>query len=420
MKRLLTSAVVVLVVGSGSEAEAQEMMRRASRFDLGVYGGGAYTTPWFSSQSGTVSGGTFTATGEEESFAIGFAPIFGANATYWATPNFGLRLHGAYMPSDLPEAGNDGGGTGNGGDDSGYVLNNYFYDLSLIFRLPGLPLLSTLSSNLYGWAGGGGLTSNLAGETGPRGEVCQPRLLREGACLTYDPEFASVGQGVVGIGGDVVSLTANLGVFFEAAAHIYDSPVHVGDAFVPPVRVPTGGTARVANDRYAVTPRLVLGIKAAFGEFGGAPMVAPLPPVVAPPPPPPPAAPAMQTIRVCVVEGTALREVEAMYNPATGDTMVAGQRFSMAFPATAPAYAAGATWFINNEPIMMNRRRYVKFGLPRVVSPTDVRRIGEHQGVGVFADATATGTPDVIYIPVRPGCEFQPYQYEVPARGVRG
>jgi hypothetical protein len=40
--------------------------------------------------------------------------------------------------------------------------------------------------------------------------------------------------------------------------------------------------------------------------------------------------------------------------------------------------------------------------------------------VGVFTEASATGTPDVIYIPVRPGCEFQPYQYEVPARGVRG
>jgi hypothetical protein len=27
---------------------------------------------------------------------------------------------------------------------------------------------------------------------------------------------------------------------------------------------------------------------------------------------------------------------------------------------------------------------------------------------------------DVIYIPVRPGCEFQPYQTEVKTGGVRG
>jgi hypothetical protein len=411
MRRLLTSAAVVLVVGWGSDAGAQEMTGpRASRFDLGIYGGGAYTTPWFTSRTGTVANGAFTETGEAESYAIGFAPVFGANATYWATPYFGVRLHGAYMPSDLPE----GDGTaGDGGDDSGYVLNNYFYDLGLVFRLPGLPVLSALSSNLYGWVGGGGLTTNLAGPAG----TCQPRLLAAGACLTSDPEHASVGQGVVGIGGDLVSLSANVGLFVEAAAHIYDSPVHVGDGFVSPVRVPTGTTVRVADDRYAVTPRLVLGIKAAFGEFE-----APVPPVAPPPPvevPPPPAPPAMQTIRVCVVEGTGLREVEAMYDPATGDTTVAGQPFAQAYPAT-PGYAAGATWYINDEPVQFMGRRYVRFGLPRVVAPADVARRGEYGGVGVFADASATGTPDVIYVPVRPGCEFQPYQYEVPARGVRG
>ncbi|HEX2190913.1 MAG TPA: hypothetical protein VHG51_18540, partial [Longimicrobiaceae bacterium] len=294
MRRLLTSAAVALVVGWGGDAGAQDA-RRASRFDLGIYGGGAYSTPWFSSRAGTVADGAFTETGDEESHAIGFAPVFGANATYWATPYFGVRLHGAYMPSDLPE----GDGTpGDGGDDGGYALNSYLYDLSLVVRLPWLPLLSSLSSNLYGWVGGGGLTSDLAGEQGG----CQPRLLAAGACLTYDPEFASVGQGVVGIGGDVVSLSASLGLFFEAAAHVYDSPVHTGDDFVPPVRVPTGTTVRVADDRYAVTPRLVLGIKAAFGRFGGGePVAVPPPPVAAPPPPVPPAAPAMQTIRVCVV-----------------------------------------------------------------------------------------------------------------------
>ncbi|HEX2188599.1 MAG TPA: hypothetical protein VHG51_06850, partial [Longimicrobiaceae bacterium] len=138
-----------------------------------------------------------------------------------------------------------------------------------------------------------------------------------------------------------------------------------------------------------------------------------------PPPPPPPAPPAVQTIRVCVVEGTALREVDATYDPATGDTMAAGRPFAAAHPAAA-GYAAGATWYVDNEPVQFMNRRYVKFGLPRVVAPADVARIGEHRGVGVFADASATGAPDVVYVPVRPGCEFQPYQYEVPARGVRG
>ncbi len=120
----------------------------------------------------------------------------------------------------------------------------------------------------------------------------------------------------------------------------------------------------------------------------------------------------VQRMRVCVVEGATLREVEAMYDPATGDTLVAGQAMATAYPASA-GYAAGATWYINNEPIIVNGRRYVRFGLPRVVGVTEVARAGEYQGVGVFTEASATGTPDVVYVPVRPGCEFQPYQLEV-------
>ena len=62
----------------------------------------------------------------------------------------------------------------------------------------------------------------------------------------------------------------------------------------------------------------------------------------------------------------------------------------------------------------------MKYGLPRVLGVTEVSRVGDFMGVGVYAEAGATGTPDVIYIPVRPGCEFQPYQYEVKTGGVRG
>jgi hypothetical protein len=39
--------------------------------------------------------------------------------------------------------------------------------------------------------------------------------------------------------------------------------------------------------------------------------------------------------------------------------------------------------------------------------------------VSLFAEAGQT-RPDVIYVPVRPGCEFQPYQAEVKTGSVRG
>jgi hypothetical protein len=104
-----------------------------------------------------------------------------------------------------------------------------------------------------------------------------------------------------------------------------------------------------------------------------------------------------------------------MYNTQNGDTTVNGQPI----PATT-GYAAGATWYINNEPITVNGRRYVRYGLPRVLGVNEVTRSADYMGVTVFSEAGAQGTPEVLYIPVRPGCEFQPYQLEVKAGGVRG
>jgi hypothetical protein len=119
-------------------------------------------------------------------------------------------------------------------------------------------------------------------------------------------------------------------------------------------------------------------------------------------------------IRVCVVDNGQLREVTARYNTRTGDTTYTGT------PPGTTGYAAGATWYINNEPITVNGRRYVRYGLPRVLGVNEVTRTAEYQGVSVFAEAGAMGTPEVLYVPVRAGCEFQPYQLEVKAGGVRG
>ncbi|HEY0037353.1 MAG TPA: hypothetical protein VGB66_11725, partial [Longimicrobium sp.] len=145
--------------------------------------------------------------------------------------------------------------------------------------------------------------------------------------------------------------------------------------------------------------------------------IPPPPPMVEPaPPPPPPAVNPMRDIQVCVVENGMLRNMTVQYNTQSGDTTMNGQRFAPSMTG----YAAGASWFINNEPVMVMGRRYVKYGLPRVLGVNEVTRVGEYQGVSVFAETGATGTPEVLYVPVRPGCEFQPYQVETKAGAVRG
>jgi hypothetical protein len=65
-------------------------------------------------------------------------------------------------------------------------------------------------------------------------------------------------------------------------------------------------------------------------------------------------------------------------------------------------------------------QRYVKTGLPRIIQPQELTRVGEYQGVSVFAQPGAETPPAVIYLPVRPGCEFQAYQAEEEVIRVRG
>lgn len=72
--------------------------------------------------------------------------------------------------------------------------------------------------------------------------------------------------------------------------------------------------------------------------------------------------------------------------------------------------ARGEAWFINGEPIALGKRRYVKFGLPRGLSPADVEPLQGYMSATVYAEA---GNPkrEVIYVlaDIR-DCTFQPYR----------
>ena len=109
MKRFLTSAAAaaMLVAGTGSGARAQTV------FDLGVYGGGQWSSNWFSIG--------------DEGLGVGPGPIFGAAATFWTTPTFGVRLHGSYFPTGQPQDSDENFG------DAEENLNNWFADLDLVF-----------------------------------------------------------------------------------------------------------------------------------------------------------------------------------------------------------------------------------------------------------------------------------------------
>jgi len=71
-------------------------------------------------------------------------------------------------------------------------------------------------------------------------------------------------------------------------------------------------------------------------------------------------------------------------------------------------YAERADWFVNGEPFSFSTLRYVKYGLPRELSPDSLQRIAVLRGVPVYAEAGAPSTPEILYVPVRPAI-YQPY-----------
>src|SRR5690606_22166831 len=183
-----------------------------------------------------------------------------------------------------------------------------------------------------------------------------PYATRAGACLPLDWEKATVGQGTAGLGWDVVSLTDKIGLFTELAGYVYDSPFHTGTAWAPAV---AGAEDR---DTWGLTGRLTAGLKVGFGSRAPvvvAPPMPPPPPPAPPAPPPPPPPPATRDISVCVVENGGLQTVTATFNPANNDTTVSGQAFATRYPASAPNYAAGATWFINTDTLTLNNSEFV-------------------------------------------------------------
>jgi hypothetical protein len=87
---------------------------------------------------------------------------------------------------------------------------------------------------------------------------------------------------------------------------------------------------------------------------------------------------------------------------------VRAEPLTLPIPPGAPA-AAGADWFVDNEPILFAGIRYIKYALPRTLAPGDVTRVGTLHGVGLYAETGETGSAEVLYVPVAPGFEFQPY-----------
>jgi hypothetical protein len=123
--------------------------------------------------------------------------------------------------------------------------------------------------------------------------------------------------------------------------------------------------------------------------------------------------PAWYDISICLLEKDKLINMPVKYHSGTGDTMVFYKdrriHFRDAYKYQS-LYAGAKKWFINSDPIKLNNQTYEKYGLPRILTVDDIVKATEYNGVPVFYERGIKTVPEVIYIPVRIGCEFQPYQ----------
>jgi antitoxin component YwqK of YwqJK toxin-antitoxin module len=119
-------------------------------------------------------------------------------------------------------------------------------------------------------------------------------------------------------------------------------------------------------------------------------------------------------VNQCVIENGTLKMVVTDYDPGTGiySLTVNGTKklFDDAYPQNSKDYAASATWYINNEAIIVNGHKYVKYGFPRILSTTDIEKAVPYKGLWVYVETGLKGDAEVIYLPAKRGCEFQPYE----------
>lgn len=133
-----------------------------------------------------------------------------------------------------------------------------------------------------------------------------------------------------------------------------------------------------------------------------------------------------QEVRVCAAVGDELRDFIGWIDPHTGDTLVAGRPLRDVIPAT--EYAEDQRWFEEHEVVRVapHPYRYMKYGLPRSLSPSDLREpglrwVGKVRGVDVFVERDQKEMRNaVIYVAFSAGCIFQPYEDTALYGPVRG
>ena len=123
-----------------------------------------------------------------------------------------------------------------------------------------------------------------------------------------------------------------------------------------------------------------------------------------------PPLPAGDTATICLSNGMPA----PILITASGDTLVGEARVSL--KAVRPILAFAGTYAEQwPDTVRFERRVYRRSGVARKRDCDELKHVGEHNGVAIYADVTAPQPLPAISVPVRAGF-FQTYTLPTPAR----
>ncbi len=113
-------------------------------------------------------------------------------------------------------------------------------------------------------------------------------------------------------------------------------------------------------------------------------------------------------VEVCLSTGVTAQ----IHIAANGDTLVGEKRVRIRDlrPAVnfVGVYAHDRDWYLRGDVIPFERRNYRRAGVERVRACDELKLVGAHQGVPLFAEVTAPPVLPALIVPIRPGV-FQDY-----------
>ena len=111
---------------------------------------------------------------------------------------------------------------------------------------------------------------------------------------------------------------------------------------------------------------------------------------------------------ICLSTGVTVQ----IHIAAAGDTLIGEKRVplkelrpALTFPGV---YAHDKEWYARGDVVNFERRNYRRAGVERARMCDELKLVGAHQGVPLFAEVTAREPLPAIIVPVRPGI-YQDY-----------